>query len=99
MYKVNWIKTPLGNGIRSGDILTVEVEGASHISGGVYKDNLPIQAGFAFGPDPMTFKLAKRAIVDGEWRTVGLALGKYTLKTRAYVDGRGQGWDDEFEIV
>lgn len=99
MYKVNWIQTPQGNGIQSGTVLKVDVEGASHISGGIYKDDLPMQAGFSFDPDPLTFKLAKRAIVDGEWRTVGLALGTYVLKTRAFVDGKGQGWDDEFQIV
>lgn len=99
MYKANWTKMSEGNGITSGSTLTVSVDNASHISGGIYKDNLPVQIGFAFGPDPLTFKLSKRARVDGEWRTVGLALGKYVLKIRAYVNNRGQGWDDEFEIV
>ena len=99
MYKANWVKTPQGNGVKSGTILEVDIQGASHISGGIYKDDLPIQAGFAFGPDPLKFKLAKRARVDGKWRTVGLSLGSYVLKVRAFVDGRGQGWDDEFLII
>lgn len=86
------------NGIKSGTVL-VDVHGADHISGGIYKDDLPIQAGFAFGPDLLKFKLAKRAMVEGKWRTVRLALGRYVLKVRAFVDGRGQGCDDEFLII
>ena len=98
MYKANWTQTRQGNGIQSGSVLEVDIQDASHISGGIYKDDLPIQAGFAFGPEPLKFKLAKRARVDGEWRTVGLALGSYVLKVRAFVNGKGQGWDDEFLI-
>ena len=101
-YSTNFFKTDDGNAIKSLDTLKVTVDDADHISGGIYKDGLPIQADFGYGEDgkaTLEFKLAKRAIVDGIWRTVGLAPGEYTLKVRAYVDQRGQGWDDKFLIV
>ena len=104
VYNTNFVKSQTGNVIKSLDTLTVTVEGADHVSGGIYKDNLPIQIDFGFkdpdtGNAQLEFKLAKRAIVDGIWRTVGLAPGKYLLKTRAYIAGRGQGWEDLFDIV
>jgi len=102
IYNTNLFKTKDGNAASSGSTLVVTIEGADHASGGIYKDNLPIQADFGYGEDGsarLEFKLAKRAIVDGTWRTVGLALGEYTLKTRAYISGRGQGWTDRFLIV
>ena len=104
VYNTNFSQGTTGNFIASGEILVVTVEGADHVSGGIYKDNLPIQIDFGFkdsetGNATLEFKLAKRAIVDGIWRTVGLAPGDYTLKTRAYIAGRGQGWTDKFEII
>ena len=100
-YQTNFHKSKGGNAIRSGDTLVVSIDDA-HVSGGVYVDDLPIQAGFGFrdvdtgNRAEMKFKLAKRAIVDGEWRTVGLKLGTYVLKVRG---ANGQGIDDEFLIL
>ena len=93
VYDTNFVKTKEGNGIKSGETLKITIDGATHVSGGIYKDNLPIQAGFEFN-DTIEFKLAKRVYHEGQWKTAGYATGKYTLKIRT----PGQGWDDEFLI-
>jgi len=103
IYNTNFIQKDDGNSINSGTTLEVKIDGADHVSGGIYKDGLPIMADFGYKEDDgnayLRFKLQKRAIVDGEWRSVGLALGTYTLKTRAWISNRGQGWDDEFKMT
>lgn len=93
VYNTNFVKTKEGNGIKSGASLKITIDGASHVSGGIYKDDLPIQGGFEFG-DTIEFKLAKRVFHEGVWRTAGYAEGTYTLKIRI----PGNGWDDEFLI-
>lgn len=97
-YDVNFVKSEFGNAILGGKELIVRVKGAEFISGGIYKDNLPVQVDFEMGKS-IQFKLAKRKRGIFGWRTVPLKKGRYTLKIRAYVSGRGQGWDDEFYVL
>ena len=88
---VNWYKGPMGNGIHQGETLQVKIEGAQYLSGGIYKDNLPVLAFFEMG------ETAKIALIKGRtWlgRPKGLSKGTYMLKTRTATNG----WDDEFEI-
>jgi len=88
--RVNWIKTPQGNGIEEGSTLTITADGADHISGGIYKKGFPVLAIFGKG--------SKASI---KVKRLGISLkGPAVLKVRAYDKYyRGSGIDDAFEIV
>ena len=45
----NWVKTKNGNSIKEGNILKINAIGASHISGGIYKNGFPVLAIFGLG--------------------------------------------------
>ena len=87
---VNWIKTPMGNGIREGSTLTITATGASHISGGIYKNGSPVLAIFGYG-GKASIKVARK----------GKSLkGNCILKVRAYDQKyRGFGIDDIFVVI
>lgn len=89
-YSVNWTKTPAGNAIKEHETITVKVSNAEFVSGGVYMNNLPIIAGFGMG-DTMKIKLSRK-----DMNLEGFSL---VLKTRAWVDNRSQGWDDQFLVI
>ncbi len=92
-YKVNWIKTDKGNGIFQGNLIEVECKEASHIAGGIYKNNFPVTINQVMG-DKITFKTKR-----GFFRR-NLPKGTYLLRIRGnYADHRGFGYDDKFEIV
>ncbi len=90
-YSVNWIKGNQGNGINSGETVIVKVDGADYLSGGIYKDNLPVLAFFEM-KDTAEIALIKGKTFFG--RPKPLTKGTYTLKTRTATNG----WDDEFQI-
>ena len=94
-YSVNWYAGQNGNGLIRGSTLNLKVEKAQHISGGVYRDNLPVLIFFEMGEN-VSLKLVKGRYPWGQAKP--LPRGTYVLKTRAYVSGNGKGWDDEFEI-
>ena len=90
-YDVNWISGESGNGISSGRTLVVKIDGAPYLSGGIYKDNLPVLAFFEMS------NTASIPLVKGRTffrKPKPLPKGKYTLKTRTATNG----WDDEFQI-
>lgn len=89
-YSVNWEKTPAGNAIQEGETIQVTVNGSSHISGGVFLNNLPLIPGFAMG-NTMRIKLARRGM-----KLEGMTL---VLKTRAFYAGRIVGYDDSFIVM
>ena len=97
-YDANFVKSEVGNAIPGGCELIIKVKGAEFISAGIYKDGLPIQAGFEMD-EIVRFKLSKRKRGIFGWKTVPLRRGTYTLKVRSYIRGNGQGWDDEFYII
>lgn len=99
-YITNFIKDEQkGNSIFTGETLHVEVTEAIIVSGGIYKDNFPIQ--IDQDKNKLDFKLLERyKSFFGKHRYRGLETGKYLLKVRAYdTQMRGQGWNDEFEIL
>ena len=91
-YSVNWEKTPAGNGIKSGETLVIVVKGADYLSGGIYKDNLPVLAFFEMGNSASIRLVKGRTFLR---RPKPLPRGKYVLKTRTAANG----WDDEFQII
>jgi len=90
-YSVNWYKGKSGNAIKSGDTLKLKVKGAEYISGGIYKNNLPILAFFEM-KNTVSIRLVKGRTLLG--RAKSLPKGTYVLKTRTAANG----WDDSFEI-
>ena len=86
----NWVKTPDGNAIKEGNILKISAPGAHHISGGIYKNGLPIIALFGMGSQASGKVARKNKSLKG----------KALLKVRAYDESyRGFGIDDIFEII
>ena len=87
---MNWVKTPNGNAINEGDMLTIHAAGASHISGAIYQKGFPVLA--IFGAGERAKILVKRK---------GLNLkGQAVLKLRAFDKKyRGFGIDDAFIIL
>ena len=87
--RVNWVRTPKGNGIKEGSILRVTASGAAHISGAVYKKGYPVLAIFGYGQNArIRLKRSKMSLK-----------GRALLKIRAFDKfGRGFGIDDIFEV-
>ena len=102
-YKVNWEDSDHGNSIKSGEDLEIEVLGAQFISGGVYKDNLPIFAIFEMGDKAkISIKIRDKKEEDGTWFSRGLLEGQYTLKIRTHIPTSTNyidGWDDDFYVT
>ena len=97
-YKVNWIKTKEGNGIKTGNTLIVKVEEARIISGWIAKKTWygRKMKQVDQAKNMLSFKLKER---KGK-RTVNYKIGKYILKVSAYnKKNKNQQWTDVFEIV
>ena len=100
-YSVNWVRDPQkGNSIKAGDTIVVSIAGADWAQVAVYESGLPIQTDFDDNRDGKVqceIKTLKWKGVVGDydkWPT-----GKYVLKTRAWINQRMQGWNDEFEVI
>jgi len=91
-YLVNWERTPQGNGIKSGDTLTINVPGTDYISGGIFQNNFPVLAFFEMGEN-VSLRLVKGKTWFGTAKP--LPRGTYVLKTRTATNG----WDDKFEVI
>ena len=91
-YKVNWRKTPEGNGLWIGDDLEISIDGVEYISGGVFQNNMPVLAFFEMG-DKVSLRMVKGRTWLGKAKP--LPRGTYVLKCRTAT----QGYDDEFVIV
>ena len=86
----NWQKSPKGNAIIEGSTLKISAPGASHISGGIYKNGSPVLAIFGYG---------STASVKVQRKNKSLK-GTCILKVRAFDQKyRGFGIDDVFEII
>ena len=87
---MNWVKTPNGNGINEGDLLTIHAAGAAHISGAIYQKGFPVLAIFGDG---------ERAKIKVQRKGLNLK-GQAVLKLRAFdKKHRGFGIDDAFLIL
>ena len=90
-YSTNFVKKGNTHGISEGDVLTITVEGANFLSGGIYQKGSPM---ISFQTEPGDNS------VDVLVKRKGTSIkGKSVLKVRAYDEAwRGQGWNDTFEI-
>ena len=89
-FIINWTKSTRGNSFVEGDILKVHAAGASHISGAIYKNGLPVLAIFWSGEN------AKIKVQRKGMNLKGMAV----LKLRAFDSKhRGFGIDDAFSII
>jgi len=97
-YKVNWIKTKEGNGIKTGNTITVKVIDAITVSGWIAKKTWygRKMKQVDQAKNMLSFKLKER---KGK-RTVNYKIGKYILKVSATAkNNKSNTWTDEFEIV
>ena len=86
----NWVKTKNGNSIKEGNILKINAVGASHISGGIYKNGFPVLAIFGLGSNASIKVLRKDKSLKG----------KCILKIRAFDKFyKGSGIDDIFNVI
>jgi len=91
-YSANFITSKQGNAAKEGSVLTIRVDGAHFISGGIYQNGFPVIAFQTQAGDNDVDVILRRK--DKSLK------GKATLKVRAYDSAwRGAGWNDEFEII
>lgn len=101
-YNVNWIQSPNGNAIKSGDTLKVTITGADHATVAIYENGLPINTDFDDNKDGKVvceIKLLERQSSQGNVSYVGYPKGTYVLKTSAWINGKTQMWKDEFFVI
>ena len=97
-YKVNWIKTKKGNGIKSGKTLNVEIGNAYIVSGFVAKKTWYGKKIMQIGQGKtlVSFKLKEKK----RKKTVPYKTGRYILKISATgKNNKSNTWTDEFEVV
>ena len=93
-YKVNFIQTILGNGIKTGQTLTVKISEARIVSGWIARKTFygrkMVQVDQS--KNTLSFKLKTR---KGNYKT-----GHYILKVSAFdKKNKNQLWTDEFDVV
>ena len=97
-YKVNWIKTKEGNGIKAGNTLIVKITDARIVSGWIAKKTWygRKMKQVDQSKNTLSFKLKQR---KGK-NTINYKKGKYLLKVSAFdKKNKNNQWTDEFEIV
>ena len=97
-YKANWIKTKNGNGIKTGNTITVKVIDAITISGWIAKKTWQgkkiMQIGQ--GKSIVSFKLKEKK----RKKPVPYKTGRYILKISATgKNNKSNTWTDEFEVI
>jgi len=97
-YKANWIKTEKGNGIKTGNTITVKVIDAITVSGWIARKTWHGRKimQVAQGKCLVSFKLKKKK----RKKTVPYKTGTYTLKISATSkNNKSNTWTDDFEVV
>ena len=97
-YKANWIKTEKGNGIKTGNTITVKVIDAITVSGWIARKTWHGRKimQVAQGKCLVSFKLKKKK----SKKTVPYKTGTYTLKISATSkNNKSNTWTDDFEVV
>ena len=97
-YKVNWIKTKYGNGIKTGNTIIVKVIDAITVSGWIARKTwhgkkiMQVAQGKSF----VSFKLKEK---KGK-KTIPYKTGRYILKISATGKTNiSNTWTDEFEVI
>ena len=97
-YKANWIKTKKGNGIKTGNTITVKVIDAITISGWIAKKTWYGKKIMQIGQGKtlLSFKLKEK---KGK-KTVPYKTGRYILKISATgKNKKSNTWTDNFLVV
>ena len=97
-YKANWIKTKKGNGIKTGNTITVKVVNAITVSGWIARKTWHGKKIMQIGQGKtlVSFKLKEK---KGK-KTVPYKTGTYILKISATaINNKSTTWTDEFEVV
>ena len=97
-YKANWIKTKKGNGIKTGNTITVKVIDAITISGWIARKTWHGRKIMQIGQGKtlVSFKLKDKK----RKKTVPYKTGTYILKISATdTKNKSYTWTDEFEVV
>ena len=97
-YKANWIKTEKGNGIKTGNTITVKVIDAITVSGWIARKTWHGKKIMQIGQGKtlVSFKLKEK-----KWRkTKPYKTGRYILKISATgKNNKSNTWTDEFEVI
>ena len=97
-YKANWIKTEKGNGIKTGNTITVKGIGAITISGWIARKTWHGKKIMQIGQGKtlVSFKLKEKK----RKKTVPYKTGRYILKISATgKNNKSNTWTDEFEVI
>jgi len=97
-YKANWIKTEKGNGIKTGNTITVKVIGAITISGWIAKKSWYGKKIMQIGQGKtlLSFKLKEKK----RNKIIHYKTGRYILKISATgKNNKSNTWTDEFEVI
>ena len=97
-YKANWIKTEKGNGIKTGNTITVKVVGAITVSGWIARKTWYGKKIMQIGQGKtlVSFKLKEK---KGK-KTVPYKTGRYILKISATGKNNiSNTWTDKFEVI
>ena len=86
----NWVKTKNGNSIKEGNLLKISAIGASHISGGIYKNGFPVLAIFGIG------STAAVKVFRKDKSLKGICILKIRAFDKFY---KGSGIDDIFNVI
>lgn len=97
-YNANWIKTPKGNGIKSGNSIIVKVNDAITVSGWIARKTWHGKKimQVAQGRTYVSFKLKEKRM----GKILPYKTGRYILKISATgKTNKSNTWTDEFEVV
>ena len=97
-YKANWIKTASGNGIKTGNTITVKVVGAITVSGWIARKTWHGKKIMQIGQGKtlVSFKLKEKK----DKKTIPYKTGRYILKISATdKNNNSNKWTDEFEVI
>ena len=97
-YKANWIKTKKGNGIKTGTVLIVQIEGASTVSGWIAKKTWYGRKMLQVAQNKHTLKFKLKKYKHK--KLIGYDTGKYILKVSAFDSkNKNRQWTDRFEVI
>ena len=100
IYNTNFTRGETGNTLKAGDTLRVTIEGADWAQCAIYEHGMPVTTDFDDNRDGKVECMLPTLKWKGK---IGVydtfPAGSYVLKTRAWINNRMQGWNDQFEIV
>ena len=97
-YTTNFKQTKDGNGIQSGTVLTVKINGAKIVSGWIAKKTFWGRKMVQVAQDKHTLKFKLKKYKHK--KLVNYKTGNYILKVSAFdTQNKNQQWTDEFQVI